>query len=250
MLTLYHAEPLANSMRVILCLKEKGLAFESRYVNLLKFEQHEPAFLAINPDGQVPVLDHDGAVITQCTVIDEYLEDVFPEVALRPADPLARARMREWTKFVDDRFCPALSLWGWQFLVRRVAQAVPKDEFERLLERVPLKAQRDKWAAAAVGYPEDELADAKATLQVSVARMEARLGDAPWLAGEGYSLADVHTYSMAAGTARLFPELMNETTAPRAMEWLARMDARPAVQEARAMPNETPETLRALGVEL
>jgi glutathione S-transferase len=56
-LTLYHAEPLANSLKVLMALHEKELPFESRYVNLQKFEQNEPAFLAINPEGQVPVLD-------------------------------------------------------------------------------------------------------------------------------------------------------------------------------------------------
>src|SRR3569833_1689572 len=95
MLKLYHAEPGANSLKCLIPLKEKGLAFESIYVDLHKFEQHEPWFVAINPEGQVPVLDHDGNIITHTTVINEYLEDAFPEApALRPADPLGQARMR------------------------------------------------------------------------------------------------------------------------------------------------------------
>ena len=101
-----------------------------------------------------------------------------------------------------------------------------------------------------VNIGEDQLADAKAALEVSVERMEARLAEGPWLTGESYSLADVDTYSMAAGASRMFPELMNETAAPRCMDWLARMDVRPAVQEALTMPNKTPETLAELGVEL
>jgi len=82
----YHAEPAANSLKSMICLHEKGLEFESRYVDLHKFEQHSEWFVAINPEGQVPVLVHDGAVITQTSVINEYLEDVFPENPLRPAD--------------------------------------------------------------------------------------------------------------------------------------------------------------------
>lgn len=50
-LKLYHAEPLANSLKSMAPLFEKQLAFESIYVNLHKFEQHEPRFLAINPEG-------------------------------------------------------------------------------------------------------------------------------------------------------------------------------------------------------
>jgi hypothetical protein len=73
MLKLYHAEPLANSLKSLIPFKEKGLEFQSVYVDLHKFEQHEPWFVAINPEGQVPVLDHDGAIITHTTVINEYL---------------------------------------------------------------------------------------------------------------------------------------------------------------------------------
>ena len=75
----YHAEPMANSLKSMIPLKEKGLAYESVYVDLHKFEQHQDWFTAINPEGQVPVLDHDGAIVTHTTVINEYLEDVFPD---------------------------------------------------------------------------------------------------------------------------------------------------------------------------
>ena len=89
MLKLYHAEPVANSLKALIALKEKGLEFQSIYIDLHKFEQHEPWFVAINPEGQVPVLDHDGFIVTHTTVINEYLEDAFPEApALRPARPM------------------------------------------------------------------------------------------------------------------------------------------------------------------
>ena len=80
----YHAEPVANSLKSMIPLIEKGLVYESVYVDLHKFEQHSDRFVAINPEGQVPVLDHDGTIITHTTVINEYLEDVFPDIPLRP----------------------------------------------------------------------------------------------------------------------------------------------------------------------
>lgn len=87
----------------MIALKEKGLAFESIYIDMGKFEQHDPSFIAINPDGQVAVLDHDGAIITHTTVINEYLEDAFPDSPhLRPEQALGRARMRYWNKFTDE----------------------------------------------------------------------------------------------------------------------------------------------------
>jgi len=246
MLELYHAEPVANSMKVLLCLKEKGLEFVSHYVNLLTFEQHSPEFVKLNPNGQVPVLVHDGAIITESTVINEYLDDVFPEVPLRPADPVARARMRIWSKFVDEYFCPALSMIGWHMMVRKIAQQLDKDRLAEVLAAIPLKEQRDKWATVAgESFSEEQLADSRRRIGVSVERMQKILEGARWTAGPTYSLADVNSYSMVAGVPRYFPEFMEK--APRVAQWLEEMNARPAVQAALAMPNKVPETLRSFG---
>jgi glutathione S-transferase len=248
MLDLYHAEPVANSMKSLLCLKEKGLAFTSHYVDLLRFEQHQPQFVKLNPNGQVPVLVHDGAVITESTVINEYLDDVFPEVPLRPENPAERAQMRVWGKFVDEYFCPALSMWGWHLMVRRVAKSLSQNEFDKVLERIPLKEQRDKWATiAGESFTEAQLAESKRKLVVSIERMEKILAKSRWLAGSTYSLADVNSYSMVAGVSRMFPDVMNTATAPLACTWLETMNARPAVKDALAMPNKVPDVLRTFG---
>ena len=248
MLELYHAEPVANSMKALLCLKEKGLEFVSHYVDLLRFEQHRPEFVALNPNGQVPVLVHDGAVITESTVINEYLEDVFPQVRLRPRNPVHVAQMRAWNKFVDEYFCPALSMIGWHLMVRKVAQSLSKDELDEVLARIPLKEQRDKWATiAGESFTPAQLDESRRKIGVSIERLEKRLQQSDWIAGPEYSLADVNSYSMVAGVPRFFPELMNQQLAPRSVDWLQRMNARPAVKAALAMPNKVPEVLRTFG---
>ena len=248
MLELYHAEPVANSMKPLLCLKEKGLAFVSHYVDLLKFEQHRPEYVAINPNGQVPTLVHNGAIINESTVINEYLDEVFPEVPLRPSNPVDRARMRIWSKYIDEYFCPALSMLGWHAMVRKVAQSLAKNELEEMLSHVPLKEQRDKWATVAgESFSAEQLADSRRRLGVSIQRMEKILTESEWLAGPTYSLADVNSYSMVAGVPRLAPEHMSAKTTPRTVAWLEKMNARPAVQAALAMPNKVPEALRTFG---
>jgi glutathione S-transferase len=248
MLKLYHAEPAANSMKVLLCLKEKNLTFVSHYVDLLRFEQHQPEFVALNPNGQVPVLVHDGAIITESTVINEYLEDVFPEVRLRPRNPVQVAQMRIWSKFVDEYLCPALSMIGWHAMVRKVAQSLSKDKLDEVLERIPLKEQRDKWATVAgESFTPEQLAESRRKLGVSIERLEKRLEKSEWIAGPEYSLADVNSYTMIAGVARFFPDLMNEKSSPHAVGWLKRLNERPAVKAALAMPNKVPEVLRTFG---
>ena len=245
MLELYHAEPGANSMKCLHCLKEKGLDFVSHYVDLLRFEQHSPEFVKLNPNGQVPVLVHDGAIITESTVINEYLEDVFPEVPLRPANPVARARMRIFSKFVDEYFCPALSMWGWHIMVRKVAQSLKKDELEKILGQIPLKEQRDKWATVAGdSFTPAQLDDSRRKIVVSIDKMEKILGESRWLAGATYSLAEINAYPMVSGVRRIFPDILNEKSAPRTWAWLATVEERPATQAALAMPNKVPEVLR------
>jgi glutathione S-transferase len=156
--------------------------------------------------------------------------------------------MRIWTKFVDDYFMPALSMIGWHIMVRRIAQKLKGRELEEMLAHIPLKEQRDKWATVAgESFTEEQLADSRRKIGVSILKMEKILTESPWLAGRTYSLAEVNSYSAVAALPRLYPEVMNPEETPRSIEWLARMNARPAVQAALAMPNLVPETLRAFG---
>ena len=107
MLSLYHHGSSACAAKVRFALAEKQLQWEGHYVDILKGEQFHPGYLAINPRGVVPALVHDGNIITESSVICEYLEEVFPEHPLLPASPLARARVRYWTKAVDEELHPA-----------------------------------------------------------------------------------------------------------------------------------------------
>ena len=184
MLKLYHAEPGANSLKCLIPLKEKGLAFQSLYVDLHKFEQHEPAFLAINPEGQVPVLDHDGNIVTHSTVINEYLEDRFPSPSLRPVDPAARAHMRLLSRFADEHVMNYVSMHGWHRFIGVLAQAIEQGQFERMVERIPLYEQREKWRTARSGFSESDLANAKRKVAVALDKVEEQLSRTTWLAGK------------------------------------------------------------------
>jgi glutathione S-transferase len=246
MLKLYHAEPAANSLKALLSFKEKGLEFESIYVDLHKFEQHEPWFVAINPEGQVPVVDHDGAIITHTTVIGEYLEDAFPDAPpLRPADPVGKARMRYWQKFTDEHVMNYVSIHGWHRMVGVIARSVESGEFDKLVERIPLYEQRVKWRTARSGFSEAYLANATRKIEVAVDKAEQQLRQTKWIAGDMYTLADINFFSMCGlAVQRMFPEMQVEKRAPRLVDWVARMYERPGVKAALAMPNRTNPALR------
>ncbi|MEY2804936.1 MAG: hypothetical protein RL657_2272 [Pseudomonadota bacterium] len=81
--------------RVRAALKHKGLAFEEISVNLLSGEQHDPAYLKINPQGAVPALVVEGLSrpLFQSMAIMDYLDQAHPVPSLMPTDPADRARV-------------------------------------------------------------------------------------------------------------------------------------------------------------
>ncbi len=246
-LTLYHAEPLANSAKSLIPLHEKGLAFESRYVDLGKFEQHEPWFLELNPEGQVPVLVHDGAIVRHTTVINEYLEDAFPDTPpLRPVDALGKARMRDWNKFVDEQVMNFVSIHGWNRRVALLARQFEEAEFDRYVARIPLLEQREKWKTARAGFDPKDLANAERKVRIAVDKAESQLGETPWLAGDMFTLADINFFSHCAMMlTRLFPEIGKPELYPRLYAWADRIRARPGVAAALAGPDHTDPAIKA-----
>ena len=241
----YHAEPLANSLKSMVPLVEKGLSYQSVYVDLHKFEQHSEWFVAINPEGQVPVLDHNGTIITHTTVINEYLEDVFPEIPLRPRDPVGAARMRYWNKFVDEHVMNHVSMHGWHRMVGIIARKIESGEFEKLMENIPLPDQRKKWKAARSGFSEADLANATEKIIYAVDKVEKQLAKTEWLAGDEYTLADINFYSMCGMMVeRMFPDLKIAERCPRLIEWREAVTARPAVAKALAGEDRTAPGLR------
>jgi glutathione S-transferase len=93
-ITLYDAVPSSNSDRVKIALHEKGLAYQRVTLNLAKKDQKRPEFLKLNPYGKVPVIDDDGRILFESCIINEYLDEKYPNPALMPKDPYLRGRGR------------------------------------------------------------------------------------------------------------------------------------------------------------
>ena len=93
-ITLYHDTPSSNSDRVKIALAEKGLSWEGVRVRLANREQKNAEFLQLNPYGKIPVLVEDGKVLFESCIINEYLDEKYPNPPLMPKDPYLRGRGR------------------------------------------------------------------------------------------------------------------------------------------------------------
>src|SRR6202008_1358220 len=99
---LYNAPQSTCSQRVRFVLNAKKLPFDEVKLNLLEGDQLKPDYLKLNPNGVVPTLDHDGAIIVDSNVITESLDEISPDGSFTPEDPVARAHMRTLMHFIDE----------------------------------------------------------------------------------------------------------------------------------------------------
>jgi glutathione S-transferase/GST-like protein len=231
MLTLYHWEPNANSGKPLLAAYEKGVEFESRYVDLLGFDQHTPEYLQINPNGTIPSMVHDGTLVAESTAMMEYIDAAFDGPPLRPADPFERWRMRWWCRFFDQFVGPSISMFGWSFFVGPAMRGRDPDELRARIERIPLKERRIAWSKAIYGtFSPEEMAESQRRIVFGTGHLEAALSERPWVAGQAYSLADIAGFNMLAGLPSMMPKIANDANTPHLLEWLRRIYERPAVR--------------------
>ncbi len=235
-ITLYHWEPNANSGKPMLALAEKGVAFESRYIDMLKFDQHKPEYLAINPQGTIPAMTHGDLVLTESTAIMEYVDDAFEGPALMPADAQDRWRIRWWMKFMDQWLGPSFSMLGWSSFVGPMVADRPKDELEALIERIPLPERRRAWRKAMFGqFSDEELAESRRRVAKGIALIEAELGKREYVGSNSYSLADINIFNSTYGLPVSNPDLAGPDRTPNIWRWLKTVYRRPAVQQTWAM---------------
>jgi glutathione S-transferase len=246
MLELYHAGMTTCSRKARLGLKEKGVPYKSHYINLGKFEHHTPEYLKLNPNGIVPTLVHDGKVVIESGVINEYVDEVFPDQnPLRPADLHARAQMRVLCKIADEYALPATRVPTWTRTKQAQLKAMDDKEFEKVIQETPLIDHQIKMKALkAEGFSQKEFEESYGRMQYVYDRTEAPLANGPWLVGNQFTLADIALLPYVDAFRGPRPELMQ--THPRTKEWFERCMARPAVKATWEPSDEAPApTMRA-----
>ncbi|WP_198662746.1 glutathione S-transferase family protein [Primorskyibacter marinus] len=190
MIELFNSPRSTCSQKVRLVLAEKGLSFENRPIDLAKREHHTPEYLGINPNGVIPALRHDGFVVTDSSVICEYLEDVFPAPPLMPPDPRARAKVREWMRFIEEVPTSAIRIPVANQIFAEPLRAMSPEAFAEWSRNITVrrdlyvKMRRD-------GFGNEDIAEALERLALTISRADAACTEYAWLAGEDYTLADI-----------------------------------------------------------
>ena len=231
-LVLYHADLSPCAHKVRLALEERGVPFESRQINLMAKENLGPEYLAINPKGLVPALLHGENVVTESTVILEYLEECFPGHPLMPASAMGKVKVRHWFKWVDEHLHPNTMPIVFGGLARFVWLAKPEEERRTLLEQVPDASRRARQERLIEhGFDAPDVEPALAVWRQTFEKLEQQTGSSRWLAGEEFTLADcvvapyvfIMKYLQVDGVFERYPGLH---------DWFGRVTARPSWDRA------------------
>ena len=228
-LHLYHGGMSNCSMRVRMTLEEKGLPWTSHHLDLRKAENATPEYFGIHPKGLVPTLVHDGVVIIESTDIIDYLDERYPDPALRPADPADRERMHEWMRLASDNHIHVKAYMFANQIGKRMAKTAAELETYRTLQHNDELLRFHTENSSPEGLSETRVAKAKDVLDACFARLERTLGEHAWLAGEAFSLADITWIPLyvTLNNAR-FPL----TPYPNVRRWKDAVKARPSFAKA------------------
>jgi glutathione S-transferase len=232
-LELYHSNWSICAQKVRLVIAEKRLDVVEYHIDLRAREQQTPEYLKLNPKGYVPTLVHDGRPVIESALICEYLDEVFPDPPLRPADPVDKAYMRTWTRRPDDglhRACATVTnaiAFRLQWLEKSPA------EIDAMLAATPDPARRT-WRREMIenGTASTLFVNAVWVYDALLDDMETALQDRDWLVADSYTLADVSLTSYLNRVAELQFHPMWERDRPRVTDWFARVKARENFQTA------------------
>jgi glutathione S-transferase len=229
MLKLYNAPHSTCSQKVRICLHEKGLPFEDIKLDLGKGkDQLKPEYLALNPNGVVPTLVDDDAVVIDSSVICEYLDEKYPTPKLSPDDIAQRAKMRAWMRYLEE--VPTVAVRVPSFNMGFLPRFAGLDDEQFRAQQSDVRPIRKHFYRRMTqkGFKRADVEAALEQIDSTCARMEKALADGPWLLGEQYTIADIVVTPSIDRMADLGFASIWDKKYPRVADWYARMQARPA----------------------
>ena len=185
-------------------MAERGITLPLEEVDIMGGANRQSGYLSVNPAGQLPALElDDGTLLTEITVICEYLDETQPGQALMGTTPEERAQVRRWTRWADLNICEPLAN-GFRF-----AEGLPM--FKDRMRCIP------------------EAADGlKACVQDKLAWLDEQIAGRDFLTGDRFTLADILLSSFLAFGEQVGQPLNRDLKNVSA--WYDRCQARPSAK--------------------
>jgi glutathione S-transferase len=198
---LYYHPFSSNARRAVITAFELNTPVELVLVDLVKREQRQPAFLARNPAGRVPVLEDGGLLLPESHAIMIYLAQKSAEQTLYPSDLQAQAQVNRWMFWCASHFQPAISVLNWERVVKKLA---------------------------GLGTPDpSEIVRGERLVQETAALLDSHLASREWVAGPALTLADI---SLATPLMTTAAAQLPVTQFKHLQSWFARIQARESWQ--------------------
>ncbi len=187
---LYHGDISNCSMRVRMALEEKGLDWESHHIDLKKKENLDEGYFAINPNGLVPTMIHEGVVHIESNEIIAYLDEAYPEPPLRPA---AHAdAIDTWLARAADLHVKAVK--PYVYATKMAPKLHKTAEEQELYDSLQTNEELIEFHAKHAGdsqFSAEDVRTAVELLDAAFSDAEEVLNTYDWLSGEKFGLADI-----------------------------------------------------------
>jgi glutathione S-transferase len=201
---LYHHPISSNARRVLLTAAHLGIRFDEVQINLMSDEDRR-RLQEINPNSKIPVLEDDGLLLWESAAIMQYLADKAGAESLYPTELKARADVNRWMFWACQHFSPAVSVFTWENL----------------------------WKKIVVGADPDpaELARGAADLEQFATVLNNHLASREWMSGGSLTLAD---FTLAAPLMYLDKAKLPLLGYEHLLAWFQRVQGLPAWQQTQA----------------
>ena len=190
-ITLYNFPQSTCSQKVRLAMWEKGIAYEDRIVNHKEREHLGAAYLELNPNGVVPTITDGDDVIVDSSVILEFLEERYPDTPMSPSDPVGRAHMRKWMRYLEEVPTPAIRVPSFNKHLAKRYKNMDDAAYQDMADSHPVRKHFYK-RMNKTGFRAEETAEALDRLDIAAQRFSDGL-DAhgkDWIMGDMLTIAD------------------------------------------------------------
>ncbi|MDL2355117.1 MAG: glutathione S-transferase family protein [Pseudomonadota bacterium] len=193
---LYYHPASTCSRRVLLAAHHLDINLELALVDLFKGEQHALEFLKLNPNHQVPVLEHEGFVLSESYAIMQYLADTTLGQTVYPVAPRERADVNRWLFWCGQHFMPGLAILNWENSIKTLAGIGAADPAE--------------------------VARGESLLIKAATVLNQHLDGREWICDSGLSIAD---FAIAAPLADQHRAKLPVADLPHVQRWLKQVQA-------------------------